>query len=172
MAALSSKFGTLPRSIEGPMKCPLEVCGGMTSLSLLVNALLKFSFSNHHWSGFFYSQPAQGFDLLRSPDYNKGSAFPSHERSTFHLEGLLPPRIQTLEDQVERAYEQYSKCRDALEKNTFMTSMKDQNTVLYYKVCKQGAEAEGEPGLVDLEGFLGVGLIRLENEIFDIIFCS
>jgi len=42
--------------------------------------------------------------------------------------------VQTLQEQVDRAYEQYRGKPDALAKNTFMTSMKDQNEVLYYKV--------------------------------------
>lgn len=33
-----------------------------------------------------------------------------------------------------RAYEQFRSRQGALAKNTFMTSMKDQNVVLYYKV--------------------------------------
>lgn len=37
--------------------------------------------------------------------------------------------------QLERAYRQYCSRTDALAKNTFMTSMKEQNEVLYYKVC-------------------------------------
>lgn len=52
------------------------------------------------------------------------------------LHGLLPSNVQSLESQVERAYEQYSCRKDALDKNTFMMSMKDQNVVLYYKVHK------------------------------------
>lgn len=43
--------------------------------------------------------------------------------------------MQTIEEQLTRAYQQYSSCSDALAKNTFMTSMKEQNEVLYYKVC-------------------------------------
>ena len=43
--------------------------------------------------------------------------------------------MQTLDEQVRRAYEQYSSRPDALAKNTFMASMKEQNEVLYYKVC-------------------------------------
>ncbi|KAK5019495.1 NAD-dependent malic enzyme, mitochondrial [Cryomyces antarcticus] len=70
--------------------------------------------------------------LLRSPYLNKGSAFTPEERHEFKLHGLLPPNVQTLEEQVERAYAQYSNCGDALAKNTFMTSMKEQNEVLYY----------------------------------------
>ena len=42
--------------------------------------------------------------------------------------------MQTLDEQVKRAYEQYSKRESAIGKNTFMTSMKEQNEVLYYKV--------------------------------------
>jgi malate dehydrogenase (oxaloacetate-decarboxylating) len=48
---------------------------------------------------------------------------------------LLPTNIQTLDEQVERAYAQYSSRPNDLAKNTFMTSLKEQNEVLYYKVC-------------------------------------
>jgi malate dehydrogenase (oxaloacetate-decarboxylating) len=65
---------------------------------------------------------------------NKGTAFTSAERKEFKLYGLLPPNIQTLEEQVERAYEQYSRRPNEILKNTFMTSMKEQNQVLYYKL--------------------------------------
>lgn len=76
----------------------------------------------------------QGTALLRYPYLNKGSAFPPNERAEFKLYGLLPPNVQTLEEQVERAYQQYSSQANDLAKNTFMTSMKEQNEVLYYKV--------------------------------------
>lgn len=71
---------------------------------------------------------------MQTTHYNKGSAFPEEERKLFKLHGLLPPSIQTLEEQVERAYEQYSSRHDDLAKNIFMASMKVQNEVLYYKV--------------------------------------
>ncbi|KAL8829614.1 MAG: hypothetical protein Q9191_001920 [Dirinaria sp. TL-2023a] len=77
-----------------------------------------------------------GSALLSSPYHNKGSAFPPNERYDFKLHGLLPPNVQTLDQQVQRAYEQYTSCRDALAKNTFMTSMKDQNEVLYYRLIQ------------------------------------
>lgn len=76
----------------------------------------------------------RGTSLLHHPYFNKGSAFPSEERKQFELTGLLPPSIQTLEQQVDRAYEQYSTRHDDLAKNTFLSSMKEQNTVLYFKV--------------------------------------
>ncbi|KAI4121259.1 MAG: hypothetical protein LQ347_006913, partial [Umbilicaria vellea] len=75
-----------------------------------------------------------GTALLRSPYLNKGPAFPLSERKEFKLHGLLPPNVQTLEEQVERAYQQYSSRSNDLAKNTFMTSMKEQDEVLYYKL--------------------------------------
>lgn len=78
-----------------------------------------------------------GAALLNTPYFNKGSAFPADERVTFNLTGLLPQNVQTLEQQVQRAYRQYSGQPDDLAKNTFMTSMRDQNEVLFYRVCDQ-----------------------------------
>lgn len=72
--------------------------------------------------------------LLEKAQFNKGSAFPIEERQAFNLHGLLPPNVQTLDDQVQRAYQQYSSREDDLAKNTFLASMKVQNEVLYYKV--------------------------------------
>ncbi|KAI9734787.1 MAG: NAD-dependent malic enzyme, mitochondrial [Claussenomyces sp. TS43310] len=77
-----------------------------------------------------------GTALLNSPYFNKGSAFPKDERRQFNLTGLLPSQIQTLDEQVKRAYEQYSSRSDDLAKNTFMSSMKDQNKVLYYRLIQ------------------------------------
>ncbi|KAA6415822.1 MAG: putative NAD-dependent malic enzyme [Lasallia pustulata] len=77
-----------------------------------------------------------GTALLRSPYLNKGSAFPPNERKDFKLQALLPPNVQTLEEQVRRAYQQYSSRQDDLAKNTFMTSMKEQNEVLYYRLIQ------------------------------------
>ncbi|KAH7066057.1 hypothetical protein BKA63DRAFT_523695 [Paraphoma chrysanthemicola] len=75
-----------------------------------------------------------GNALLRTPYFNKGSAFTKEERGAFKLHGLLPTNIQTLDEQVERAYAQYSSRPNDLAKNTFMTSLKEQNEVLYYKL--------------------------------------
>ncbi|ORX97403.1 hypothetical protein BCR34DRAFT_166956 [Clohesyomyces aquaticus] len=77
-----------------------------------------------------------GNALLRTPYFNKGSAFTKEERKIFKLHGLLPQNIQTLDEQVRRAYEQYSERANDLAKNTFMTSMKEQNEVLYYRLIQ------------------------------------
>jgi hypothetical protein len=75
-----------------------------------------------------------GFALLNNPYFNKGSAFTSEERDQFGLHGMLPPSVQTLEEQVHRAYKQYQSKPDELSKNTFMNSLRVQNQVLFYRV--------------------------------------
>jgi malate dehydrogenase (oxaloacetate-decarboxylating) len=75
-----------------------------------------------------------GSALLNTPYFNKGAGFPPNERKEFKLTGLLPQHVSTLEEQVKRAYQQYSSRQDALAKNTFMTSLAEQNTVLYFRV--------------------------------------
>ncbi|KAH7001397.1 hypothetical protein EDB80DRAFT_722167 [Ilyonectria destructans] len=77
-----------------------------------------------------------GTALLNSAYLNKGSAFPADERRQFKLTGLLPQGSQTLEQQCKRAYQQYSTRADDLAKNTFLTSLNDQNEVLYYKLLQ------------------------------------
>ncbi len=79
-----------------------------------------------------------GAALLNTPYFNKGAAFPAEERKLFKLTGLLPANVQTLEQQSKRAYEQYVTRQDDLAKNTFMTSLAEQNQVLYFKVCEKG----------------------------------
>ncbi|KAI0097873.1 malic enzyme [Nemania sp. FL0031] len=77
-----------------------------------------------------------GTVLLNTPYFNRGSAHTPEEREEFNLTGLLPQSVQTLEQQTKRAYEQYSTRPDDLAKNTFLTSLKEQNAVLYFKLLQ------------------------------------
>jgi malate dehydrogenase (oxaloacetate-decarboxylating) len=74
--------------------------------------------------------------MLDNPFLNKGTCFTHDERHTFGLHGLLPTNVQNIDQQVTRAYQQYSSLPDDLSKNHFMTSMADQNTVLYYRLVQ------------------------------------
>lgn len=78
-----------------------------------------------------------GFQLLNSPIYNKGSAFTLAERKAFGLQGLLPSQVNSLDEQVERAYRQFSYLKTPLAKNDFCTSMRIQNKVLYYELVRR-----------------------------------
>lgn len=77
---------------------------------------------------------SKGTSLLRSPYFNKGSAFSPEERRDFEIDDLLPSNIGSLDAQIKRAYRQYASRTEPLAKNTFLASMKDQNEVLYYAV--------------------------------------
>ncbi|WYZ44585.1 hypothetical protein EsH8_VII_001021 [Colletotrichum jinshuiense] len=78
-----------------------------------------------------------GSALLNTPYLNKGTAFPEDERREFNLTGLLPQSIHTLDQQLKRAYEQYRSRQDDLAKNTFLTSLKEQNEVLYFRLVQE-----------------------------------
>src|SRR5579872_1092524 len=77
---------------------------------------------------------ARGLAVLNSPLLNKGSAFTAEERKGLGLTGLLPPDISTLGAQVKRAYIQYERLPDALNKNIYLTALHDRNEVLFYRL--------------------------------------
>ena len=83
---------------------------------------------------------ALGRHLLKDPFLNKGTAFTAEERRAFHIEGRLPPRIETLEEQVERQYEQFSSCKTNLEKYVSLRELQDYNRILYYSLVKHHLE--------------------------------
>ncbi|MBU1106641.1 MAG: NAD-dependent malic enzyme [Candidatus Riflebacteria bacterium] len=76
-----------------------------------------------------------GQALLGNPRYNKGSAFTRPERETFKLIGLLPPRVETIDEQVIRVYEQYSSQAGDLAKNLFLNELFAVNTTLFYRLA-------------------------------------
>ena len=79
----------------------------------------------------------RGDALLNSGRFNKGTGFPVKERDAFGLSGRSPYRQNTLEHQVERAYEQLQTRSEPLRKNTFLQSLKDQNWTLYFALIQK-----------------------------------
>jgi malate dehydrogenase (oxaloacetate-decarboxylating) len=73
-----------------------------------------------------------GKDLMSDPVLNKGTAFNEEERSEFGLHGLLPPIVETLEQQCVRAYEAYKRKDDELERHIFLRALQDTNETLFY----------------------------------------
>ena len=75
-----------------------------------------------------------GTDLLNRPLLNKGTAFTDEERNKLGLLGLLPPQVETLEEQVTRAYEAYKRKDDDLERHIYLRALQDTNEVLFYRL--------------------------------------
>ncbi|MER6005942.1 NAD-dependent malic enzyme [Nonomuraea angiospora] len=76
----------------------------------------------------------RGLAVLREPLLNKGTAFSPQERAELGLQGLLPPAVETLEEQVRRTYVQYGRQQTNLLKNVYLEALRDRNEVLYYRL--------------------------------------
>jgi malate dehydrogenase (oxaloacetate-decarboxylating) len=76
----------------------------------------------------------RAMDLLDSPSLNKGTAFIEKERATFGLHGLLPPHVETLDEQLVRVYEAFQKKDNDLERHIYLRALQDTNEVLFYKL--------------------------------------
>ncbi|MEI6095407.1 MAG: NAD-dependent malic enzyme [Gammaproteobacteria bacterium] len=81
-----------------------------------------------------------GKHLLALPQLNKGTAFTQSERETFGLLGKLPHRIETLDEQVTRAYLQLSQYTTSLQKNIYLNNLHDKNHILFYQLLAQHLE--------------------------------
>lgn len=75
--------------------------------------------------------------LIHNPFLNKGTAFTSEERNTLGLNGILPPAVQTLDQQVKQTYAQYQSKQSDLEKRIFLMTIFNENHVLFYKLFSE-----------------------------------
>jgi malate dehydrogenase (oxaloacetate-decarboxylating) len=80
--------------------------------------------------------PYAGPSLLETPLLNKGSAFSKEERGSFNLTGLLPPRFETIDEQAERAYRQYSCFQTNINKHIYLRAIHDNNETLFFKLVQ------------------------------------
>jgi malate dehydrogenase (oxaloacetate-decarboxylating) len=76
----------------------------------------------------------RGRALLENPVLNKGTAFTEAERTAFRLRGLLPPHVDSLEDQVERSYAEFKHKNEDLERHIFLRQLQDENETLFYRL--------------------------------------
>jgi malate dehydrogenase (oxaloacetate-decarboxylating) len=74
----------------------------------------------------------RGNAILTSPRFNKGTGFTLKERKALGLTSRLPSRVNTLDEQCERAWDQLQSRETPIRKNSFLQSLKDQNWVLFY----------------------------------------
>ncbi|HET6933378.1 MAG TPA: NAD-dependent malic enzyme, partial [Candidatus Angelobacter sp.] len=78
--------------------------------------------------------------LLDEPIINKGTAFTEEERTRLSLHGLLPPHLETLDQQVLRAYEAYQRKTEDLERHIYLRALQDTNEVLFYRLLVDHTE--------------------------------
>jgi len=85
----------------------------------------------------YVSTPVKGKALLMDPFTNKGTAFTARERDELDLNGLLPPAICTIEQQLERVYENFQAKSTPLEKFIYLASLHDRNETLFFRLVHE-----------------------------------
>jgi malate dehydrogenase (oxaloacetate-decarboxylating)(NADP+) len=78
--------------------------------------------------------------LLRNPAVTKGSAFSAEERTNLRLRGLLPPRIESLQEQSNRCLYQFHSFTASIDKYVFLNSLKERNETLFYYLLSHNLE--------------------------------
>ena len=79
-------------------------------------------------------------DILNNPFLNKGTAFTVEERKELGLIGLLPPYVQTIEEQAAQTYAQMERKANDLEKRLFLMEIFNTNRTLFYYLFSQHLE--------------------------------
>jgi malate dehydrogenase (oxaloacetate-decarboxylating)(NADP+) len=82
-----------------------------------------------------------GIDILRDPLRNKGTAFTAREREALDLTGLLPPRVETIDEQVARVRAELATKASALEKYAYLAAVQAHNEMLFYRTVAGDTEA-------------------------------
>ena len=81
-----------------------------------------------------------GIDLMNAPMLNKGTAFTDAERDVFHLHGLLPPQVGTLDQQVSRRLKVLRAFATDFERYAFLRELQDSNETLFHALTVRNLE--------------------------------
>jgi malate dehydrogenase (oxaloacetate-decarboxylating) len=76
----------------------------------------------------------RGEALLREPLTNKGTAFTEGERADLGLDGIVPPAVSTIDQQLARVYENYRRKATPLERYIHLASLQDRNETLFSRL--------------------------------------
>src|SRR5512139_2932470 len=79
---------------------------------------------------------ATGIELLRLVLTNKGTAFSLEEREALGVDGLLPPQVNSLEQQVARAYLGYLQETTPLGRYQYLRSLQERQEILFYALLE------------------------------------
>jgi malate dehydrogenase (oxaloacetate-decarboxylating) len=75
--------------------------------------------------------------ILNDPLLNKGTAFTDAERTVLGLHGLLPYHVSSMEEQLERRYQNFKEKPSALGKYTYLSSLQNRNEILFYRLVQE-----------------------------------
>ena len=89
-----------------------------------------------------------GYDLLRDPFMNKGTAFTLEGRKENGLTGLLPPAVETIDQQADRVYAQYKSEHPGIEKRRYLMEIFNDNRTLFFHAFRKHV-AEWMPVVYD-----------------------
>ena len=78
-----------------------------------------------------------GYMMLEDSLLNKGSAFTQEEREDLGLEGLIPPHVSSIEQQVKRRYDNFNKQHDDLSRYIFLSALQNRNETLFYRLVSE-----------------------------------
>jgi malate dehydrogenase (oxaloacetate-decarboxylating)(NADP+) len=84
--------------------------------------------------------PVKGVDWLHNPVFNKGTAFTEAERDALGLRGLLPPHVQTMDQQARRVMDNFHSKSSDLERYIQIVGLQDRNETLFYRVVMDNLE--------------------------------
>jgi len=82
----------------------------------------------------YMAVPQKGRALLLDPLTNKGSAYTIQEREELDLQGLVPPTVSTMQQQLDRCYENFVAKTANLEKFIYLSGLQDRNETLFYRL--------------------------------------
>lgn len=77
---------------------------------------------------------APAMSCLRDPGLNQGTAFSHQQRMRLAVEGLLPPRVETLQEQTVRVRVNLRALTSPLEKYRYLAALQSENETLFYRV--------------------------------------
>lgn len=79
-------------------------------------------------------------NILTNRTFNKGTAFDVEERDGLGLRGLLPPKIESIDQQNARVMTQFRQLTRPLEKYIYIQSLKERNETLFYNILLHNLE--------------------------------
>lgn len=123
--------------------------------------MLNYKIRNKGKEDIYLETNLTGKPLLTIPELNKGTAFTLEERKELGLIGKLPAKIEHLQDQAMRAYQQFSSLNSLLQKNIYLRNLQNSNLVLFYKVI-QGHLAEMLP--IIYTPIVGTAVVEFSKE--------